>query len=230
MKLALAILLAFPLLVQAGALEFKSLINEEKATMDATTVVSDFAFTNKTDKPVAISKADPTCSCIHVEISGGKLKYAPGESGVIRTTFDVGNSTGLVEKGVAIYLDEDPPSKPSLMLQVKIQIPVLIALEPKTLSWNVGEKAETKTLQIQIAEGQTVNILSAVSSNPAFDAELKTLEQGSKYALLVTPKVMDTACIGVIRIDTDSKISKQKTVQAFAVVRRPAPAKDISQK
>ena len=230
MKVALAIILGFPALLQAGSLEFKNLVKEENAAMDATTVVSDFEFTNKSDKSVTIDRADPTCSCLKVEISGGKRTYAPGESGIIRTTFDVGNSTGVVDKGVAVFLDKDPPANPSLQLRVNIHIPVLIALEPKTLNWEIGGKAETKTIHIQIADGKMVDVLSAASSNPIFVTELKTLEKGSKYELLVTPKVIDSPGIGVIRIETDSTIAKQKTVQAFSVVRKGAVAADVSKR
>lgn len=230
MKITLAVLLVFPALLQAGSLDFENLVKEENATMDATTVVSDFAFTNKSEKPVTITKADPTCSCLKVEISGGKFTYAPGESGVIRTTFDVGNSTGLVEKGVVVFLDKDPPTHPSLQLKVNIHIPVLVELDPKTLSWEIGGKSETKTIHIRIADGNSVNVLSAASSNPVFATELKTIEKGAKYELLVTPKVMDVAGIGIVRIETDSKIAKQKTVQAFAVVRRGAAAPDVSKR
>lgn len=229
MKFAISLFLAIPALVQAASLEFKELVKEVNVPMDATTVTTEYNFTNTSDKPVSITKSDPNCSCLKVEISGGKLKYAPGESGVIRTTFDVGNATGTVEKAVALWLDNDPPDKPSLHLQVNIHIPVLVAIEPKTLSWEMGGKSEPKTVHITMAEGNAIQVISSKSSNPAFNCELKTVEKGSKYELVVTPTSMDSPGIGVIRIETDSKIEKQKTQQAFAVVRK-APAKDVSKK
>jgi hypothetical protein len=229
MKIALAMMLLLQVVVHAGGLEFKSLVVDQDATMDASIVVTDFEFTNKGDKPVTITKCDPTCTCLTVEISGGKLKYAPGESGIIRTTFDVGNSTGIVEKGVAVFLDKDPLDKPSLNLQVNIHVPVLVALEPKTLSWELGSKPESKTIHIKIADGHSINVVD-VKSKESFSCELKTIEKGSAYDLVVTPKSVDSPDLGVIRIETDSKIAKQKTQQAFAVVRKALPTKEISRK
>lgn len=230
MKFAFVVLFSLPALVQAGGLEFKELTKKQDAALDATTVVTEFPFTNTSGKTIAITKADPTCSCLKVEISGGKLKYAPGESGVIRTSFDVGNVTGDVEKGVAVFVDGDPESKPSLYLTVDIHIPVLVELEPSTLSWVMGDKPESKTIHIQMADGNRINVVGIKSSSESFTCELKTIEKGSKYELVVTPKVMDTPGLGIFRIETDSTISKQKVRQAFASVKRPVVAKESARK
>lgn len=229
MKSAIAIFSILTAFVHAGELAFDEMNKEQDAAVDATTVTTDFAFTNKSDKPVTITKSDPTCSCLKVEISGGKLKYAPGESGVIRTTFDVGNTTGSVEKGIAVWLDDDPPANPSVFLKVNIHVPVLVNLEPKTLSWAIGDKLEPKTIQIRIAEGSSIQVVD-VKSKDTFTCELKTLEKGRSYDLVVTPKSMDSPDLSIIRIETDSKIAKQKTQQAFAVVRKIAPAMGVSKK
>src|SRR5690606_37322517 len=89
----------------AAGLDFERTMEEVKAPADATKVTADFKFTNKSQKPVTISKTDPGCSCLSVQISGGKLKYAPGEGGTIRATFDVGNFSGTVDKAIALWLD-----------------------------------------------------------------------------------------------------------------------------
>ena len=227
MKPLTALLLLFPVIAQAAGLEFKDLTVNQNAAVDATIVTTDFPFTNKTDKPVTITKSDPGCTCLKVEVSGGKLTYAPGESGVVRTTFDVGNSTGDVEKGVAIWLDGDPKSKPSVYLKVNFHIPVLVSLEPKTLSWDIGGKPEPKTIHIKMAEGNTIHVLD-VTAKPSFKTELKTLAKGSEYELVITPESVENPDLSVIRIETDSRVDKQKTQQAFAVVRKPTAIRQAS--
>ena len=229
MKLAIGLLLALQAFSFAGTLEFRDLVKEQNAAIDATTVITDFEFTNKTDKVVSITKADPTCSCMKVQVAGGKLKYAPGESGLIRTEFDVGNATGTVGKAVAIWLDNDAPDKPSLNLQVNIHIPVLVNVEPKTVSWDIGGKTEEKIIHIKMAEGTPLNV-TGVTLKDSFKYELKTIEKGVSYDLVVSPKSTDGPDLGIIRIETDSKIAKQKVQQAFVVVRRPIPTKEVSQK
>lgn len=224
MKFAIGIWLALTAFSQAAGLEFAKLLKEVNAAADVSTVTTDFEFKNTGDKAVTIAKTDPGCSCLKVEISGGKLKYAPGESGVVRTTFDMGNFSGTVDKMVALWIDDDPADKPSMTLTVRVHIPVLVALEPKTVKWNLGGKPEPQTIQIRMAEGKSIHVTGVKSSSPAFACELKALEEGKKYDLIVTPQDMNAPGISVFRIETDCAISKHRIQQAFAVVRKPSPA------
>ncbi len=228
MKFAIGIWLTLAAFVQAGGLEFAAQLKEVHAAADATIVTTDFNFTNKGDKPVTIAKTDPGCSCLKVEISGGKLKYAPGESGVVRTTFDMGNFSGTVDKKVALWIDDDPADKPSMSLTVRVHIPVIVALEPKTVKWNLGAKPDPQTIQIRMAEGKSIHVTGVKSSSPAFKCEVKVVEKGRKYDLIVTPMEMNAPGMSVFRIETDCEISKYAIQQAFAVVRKPSPADGVA--
>ena len=60
---------------------------------------------------------------------------------------------------------------------------------------------------------------------PAFvTSELKTVEEGKRYDLVVTPTNLDAPGIGVFRIETDCAIKKHRIQQAFAIVRKPSAA------
>ena len=229
MKPILVTLSAIHTLSFAGTLEFKELVKDQSVAIETTTVTTDFEFTNKTDKAVSIIKAELSCPCLAVQVSGGKMRYSPGESGVIRTIFEVGNATGSVEKAVPIFLDNDPPDKPSLNLRINFHIPVLVAVEPKTVSWDIGGNTGEKVIHIKMAEGTPINV-TGVTLKDSFKYDLKTIEKGVSYDLVVSPKSTDQPDLGIIRIGTDSKIAKQKVQQAFVVVRRPIPTKEVSQK
>lgn len=223
MKFALGLWLALAGISSAAGLEFASMLKEVNAPADATIVTTDFEFTNKGDKPMSITKTDPGCSCLKVEISGGKLKYAPGESGVVRATFEMGNFSGTVDKMVALWVDDDPSEKPSKQLVVRVNIPVLVAIEPKTVKWDLGGKATPQVIQIRMVGDKPIRVTAANSSSESFACEIKTLEEGRKYDLIVTPKEMNAPGMTVIRIETDCAVSKHRTQQAFAVVRKPTP-------
>lgn len=211
-----------------GKLEFSSGSQEIHPKADVTTISVDYEFTNKGDKPVTIKKSDPGCSCMGVQISGGKMKYAPGESGTLRATFDMTTFAGTVDKAIAIWVDNDADDKPSEVLKLRVHIPVLIALDPKTVSWVVGEKEEAKTIKIRMAESETIKVLSASVSSPGFQVETKTIKEGHEYELVVTPDGVSEPKMGVIRIQTDCKVDKFRVQQAFAVVRKSAPANTAS--
>jgi hypothetical protein len=221
MKPALYIWLALAVLLQAAGLEFESLTQEVHAPADASVVTADFNFTNKSDKPVTITNSDPGCSCLSVQVSGGKLKYAPGESGMLRATFEMGNFSGTVDKVIALWIDNDPADKPSMALTVQVHIPVLVTLEPKTLRWDLHGKSEPKVIEIRMTEDKPIKVLGIKPSTPAFRCELKVLEEGRKYDLVVTPLSVDQSALCVIRIETDCKIARHRIQQAFAVVAKP---------
>lgn len=222
MKIVWGIWLALAALAHAG-LDFKETLKEVQAPADAKTVTADFEFTNRTDTAVTVAKVDPTCSCISIKIKDGKLRYAPGESGLIRAEFDMGNFSGVVDKVVAVWLDGDPVDKPSVALTVRVNIPVLISLEPKTLKWNAGGKGEPQVVRIVMNHTSPIHVTGVNSSSKAFKQELKTIEDGKRYELIVTPVDVDSPSLAVIRIETDCDIAKHRLQQAFAVIRKPVP-------
>lgn len=224
MKIAFGIWLSLMVLVSAAGLDFPETIKEIHAPADAKTITADFEFTNRSGKDVTVREYKSTCSCMSVQIKGGKLRYAPGEAGLVRANFDMGNFSGEVDKVVAIWLDGDPADKPSLSLTVRVHIPVLVSMEPKTLKWELNGKAEPQTIRIQMKHSKPIRIRSVNSSSEAFQHDIKTIEEGKSYELIVTPTAINTQGMAVIRVETDCDLEKHRIQQAFAVVRKLTPA------
>lgn len=223
MKFAIGIWLTLAAFAQAAGLEFTEMLKEVSPAVDVSSVTTDFNFTNKGTKPVTITKAEPPCDCLKVQVSGGKLKYAPGESGVIRITFDLGNSTGTVDKAMPIYLDADPEDKPSVVLTLRAHIPTLVGVEPATVRWELGgSKMEPQTIQIRMSGDKPIHVTGIKPTSDAFSYELKMLEDGRKYDVIVTPLSLKAAGISIIRIETDCEVSKHRIRQAFATITKPA--------
>ena len=223
MRTAIFFSLALAGFLQAAGLTFEKELVEVHAPPDAKSVVADFKFENKTDKPVTIAKFDKTCSCISVQVSDGKLNYAPGETGVIRAAFDMGNFSGVVDKTVVLWFDKDPEDKPSRILTVRVNIPVLVVMNEKTLKWAIGSKPEAQKIDVTMAYSKPIKIVSTSCTSENFKIEMKTLEEGKHYELLVTPLDTKDAGLAIIRLETDCDIARHKILQAFAVIRRDPP-------
>ncbi len=221
MKLLFSVLMFLSASLAHAGLEFAKTTQEVNTSVEAPTTVVDFEFTNKSNKKVTIAKSDGGCSCMKVQVADGKLTYEPGESGTIRATFEMGNYSGTVEKMVALWLDDDAAHTPSVKLVAKFNIPTLVSIEPKTLSWDMGAKSEPKTMQIKMMEGHTIKIISIKPSSEAFSHTLKTIEDGKAYELTVEPKDITAPALCIFRIETDCAVAKFRTQQAFAVIRRP---------
>ena len=219
-----SIWLSLAALLPAGTLSFDSTLKEIDAPADAKTVAAEFAFTNKSGETVTIKQYESTCSCMSAKIKDGKLRYAPGESGVVRAEFDMGNFSGDVDKVVAIWLDGDPADNPSLRLTTRVHIPVLVAIEPKTVKWEVGGDKEPQTIKITMNHSKPIQVQGIECSNENFTADLKVVEAGKSYEIQVGIVDPSQPGLGIITIRTDCDVARHRTQQAFVVNRKATPA------
>ena len=65
-----------------------------------------FRFKNIGDKPLVISNVSASCGCTIPEIP--KKPFAPGESGVIKATFNSSGKVGANSKQVNVFANVDP--------------------------------------------------------------------------------------------------------------------------
>lgn len=216
LPILLLLLASFP---ATAALEFETPAIKVDADLNDKTLTRDFKFTNSGDKAVKITNADAGCSCLGVEVAGGKFSYAPGESGILRATFEVGNFQGTVDKRINVWLEGDPEDEPSVSVTMSVHIPVIIKVEPKSLKWKVGDPAEPKTIHVTMDYKKPIHVTSVGTSNETFSAELITVEEGKHYQIKVTPqKGTTSAGLNIVRIETDAEIERHRIQQAFAVI------------
>lgn len=211
----------------AAALEFETPAIKVEADLTDKSVTRDFKFTNNGDKAVKITQADAGCTCLAVQVRGGKFTYAPGESGILRAVFELGSFQGTVDKQINVWLEGDSEEKPSTTLIMSVHIPVIINLEPKTVKWAVGDPAEAKVIDVKMDYAKPIRITSVATSNESFSTKLITIEKGEHYQVEITPtKGTDSAGISVIRIETDVDVVKQRVQQGFAVISPPLKGKE----
>lgn len=207
----------------SAGLTFEKTLAEFHPKPDQQRVHADFAFRNDGQKAVRIAKTDAACSCMEVGTLGGKLDYAPGETGVIRAVFNLTGLQGTSERVVAVWLDGDPAAAPTARLTVRAHIPEVIRIHPKTLTWDLDGAADARTISIEMAPGRDIRVLRAKSTSPNIALEVKTIQAGRLYEVVATPQRTDTPGITAIRIDTDCEIEAYKSQSAFGVIRKPIP-------
>jgi hypothetical protein len=221
MKILSIILFLFAVVPAYAELKFENPTIEVEAGLDEKTVTRDFKFTNVGDKPVKITSADGGCSCLTVQVGGGKFTYAPGDTGILRTTFEVGSFQGSVDKPIHVWLEGDREDSPSGTVTLRVNIPVIIGLEPKTVKWEVGDPAEPKSIDITMNYKQPIHIKSVSTSNDSFSVKLITVEEGKHYKVEVTPSATASAGLSIVRIETDVDVDKQRVQQGFASISPP---------
>jgi len=189
---------------------------------NAKTVVIPFYFENKTDRTLTISRYDSACSCISARVAEprGKMVYKPGEKGKIEVKFELGSFSGQQEKTLLLWTTDDPKDKPSAILTSAITIPVLFEIKPKTLFWEQNGDGKAKTIKITVHNNTPIHIVSHFGTNKDFPYQIKTIRDGWEYELTVTPTQVSSSGMGMIKINTDSPISRYKRQQAFVAVSR----------
>lgn len=222
--LASAIALLLAATPALADLVFENTLLEFKVAADDTSVTADFPFRNDGRKTIHIVKSESGCSCLDVGVAGGKFEYAPGEVGVIRAVFDLRNYSGTIDRLISIWHGEDKNAPSATRLTVRAHIPVLVSVEPKTLSWETRSDPAPGVIHIVMDPAEKIHVTDTSSSSENFTIELKTLEAGRRYDLIVTPKTTETPGMAVFRIQTDSKNERFRTQQAFAVIRNAPPA------
>lgn len=210
---------ALPALAQR--LDFEHSLREIRASADDRTVTATFDFTNSSERTVVIRDVDAGCTCLSVSFRGDKRSYAPGESGQLSADFEVGTFSGTVDRVMGLWLDDDPEANPSLRLTVRVHIPVLVDMEPKTLRWSLGGDPEPQVVTITMNGEDPIHVLNVTSTLDQFTPELKVIEEGRRYELTVTPTDVSKPGLAIIRLETDCAVARHRIQQAFAVVRPP---------
>jgi len=208
----------------AGTLKFDANSKEVTVALDQKEAAVDFPFKNESSDDVVIEKNASDCPCAAVGVKDSKLIYKPGESGTIRIVFNLGKVPETADKFVSIFLKGDREDKPSIRLTTRIIVPVVVDLSPRTVTWDVGTKPEAKTVTVTMNDSEPVKIISMTSSDPRFKAELKTVEEGKKYEVVITPTSTDAVGMGMLRVETDSKTDNRPSHPIYMLVRK-SPAK-----
>lgn len=188
------------------------------------TAVGHFKYQNKGDKAVAITNIATSCGC--TAASTNKDGVAPGEKGEITATFQIGNRVGTQQKTITVTTDD--PSRLATALQLKVEIPQILEVQPTFVFWQQGEAAEPKTIRAKPGKGISIKKLQVTSSSPEFTAKVESKKK--EFEIQVTPRQTTTAAYASLTIKTDLPNAAGKTFSATARVMPPVAARDTAAK
>ena len=187
---------------------------------EAKKITIPYFFENKSDRTITIARYDSACSCLSAQVKGGKLIYKPGEKGEMKIDFALGSFSGVVEKTVLLWTTDDPEETPSSVLSVALTIPKLFEITPTTVFWDQNGSKEPKVFKMKVNHDKPIRILSNSGTNNNFVYQVKTIREGWEYELVVTPTDVANPSFGMIKLTTDSSISRYQRQMAFVCVKR----------
>ncbi len=190
--------------------EFESTVVDVQAEFGSEQVTALFRFTNG-NTPGTVRTIETSCGCLYA--SANKKTYAPGESGEVKAVFNIKGMSGSVERSVSFVSGDR--GEPPVRLAVRVHIPLLIEIEPKMLTWAIGERATPKRARITMKGDEPIQIKSLSSSRRNVTATLHPVEPGRVYEIEVTPETTGDTLLGVVRFETDTRFREQQRQMAF---------------
>jgi len=196
------------------ALEWKTLTLTFTTAPFQATQEAVFSFTNTGPKPVRILDVESNCDCL--DAAADRQVYAPGESGVIKTNFTVGDRLGLYERRIKIVTDESPEP---VRLLVRIEVPELVTLTPRSVAWRLHEPAAEKAVDLEVIPGVKIEFTRVQPTSGNFDAHLETIEAGRRYRVHLKPPGTAQPANAAFRIFGRAASGQDVIVSAYGNVR-----------
>lgn len=201
---------AFGPFASAG-LEWKNKIAELTPALFQLDTVATFPFTNTGTKPVTIVSATASCGCTVPALE--KKTYAPGESGELKATYHIGEKTGSQHSTITVQTD--PAGEGFVRLELSLQIPEPVAINPRVLSWNAGEAPEPKRIAVKIHPDTGWKAVEIATADTGWKYELKPGEAPGEYFVEIAPAQTETRGRAVFALVTDSPDKKRFALFSF---------------
>ncbi len=208
-----------------GPLVFSPEVFEYQAEAGETEMTATFSVRNTGAAPVNLTKLDSSCSCLKVEADHREIP--PGGVATITAVFDIQKLTGEAEKSV--YVTSDVPGSRETRLAVRVEIPAILAIEPMTVNWEIGESPEPRAITFRVLRDQPIRVTEISSSRESVAAVLETVEEGREYRIVLTPESTDKTLLGFVRITTDCELEAYRQHMAYyAVQNAPGSASTVN--
>lgn len=198
----------------AAALEWKAQTLDFTTTPFQATQDAVFQFTNTGTKPVTILEVESNCDCL--DAAADRQVYAPGSSGVITTSFHVGDRLGLYERRIKVVTDESPEP---VRLLVRIEVPDLVVLTPRSVAWKLHEPAVEKSVDLAVIPGLQITFSRVQPTSGDFAARLETIEAGRRYRVYLKPPETAAPANAAFRILGHAASGQEIIVSAYGNVR-----------
>ena len=186
---------------------------ELSASLGQRKIDARFQFQNVGPRPVTIFGLKDGCGCSTSNL--GQRVYAPSETGNFNLIFDTDGRPGQTLKFATLQTDD--PYQPNVPLAVMVRVPEALTLEPRSVSWRIGDPPQEKTITLALANSPGVVIHSVT---PSMLGSFSILgEAGDRnHVLRVKPVTTDKPVRMAIRIDVRIPPDILQTYHANAAV------------
>jgi len=184
-RFCLLLLLILSPALASAALEFSSTRLDLKPTAATKSLEAAYPFTNPGPTAVKILDVVANCGCTVPELT--QRTYAPGETGVLKVHFAIGDRQGLQSKSITVRTDAG-----DYVLQLVVDLPQRLAIEPRLIVFRPGDTAE-RTLKLAFRADTPVSNVTLSTATPPFLVTLIPEKTGADYTVSIKLASQPTA-------------------------------------
>ena len=184
--------------------------------LQGTKVTHDFEIKNTGDAPLAIKGIQPGCGCTVANLE--KQSLAPGESAMVKATFDTANFQGHKVKTIRLLTND--PKSPAAVIGLQGDVRLDVNAEPNRVYFGRVQRSAKLTKEVLITPGSdsSTKILE-IDPRSEFIA-VSTADVGKGKKLTISLK--ENVPVGVLRtrvvVKTSSDLNPLISIPVFARV------------
>jgi hypothetical protein len=144
-----------------------------------------YAFTNTGSNPVKVLDILSSCGCTVPELT--QRNYGPGEAGVLKVKFEIGDRQGLQSKTITLRTDAG-----EYALQLVANIPQRLVISPRLVVFRAGDTGE-RSIRLSFNSDTPFSKVRLTEVAPPFVATLSTDKEGLEYTVTVKVEGKATA-------------------------------------
>jgi len=208
-----------PALLLLPQIEIVSPTYDFGTVSQGTKVEHAFEIKNSGQAPLSINNLHPGCGCTVADPE--KSLLAPGESTLIRATFDTANFQGYKVKTIRVNTND--PKNPSAIIGLQGTVKLDIDLDPSRVFFGRVKKGKAQSREVLVSVGKesTAQILDVSSRSELLDVKSEDLPAPSKGKKL-TISLKESVPAGIFRsrivIKTSSPGNPVLSIPIFANV------------
>lgn len=182
-----------------------------------------FVIKNAGDEPLQITNIRPTCGCTIADTKPRTI--APGATTEIPVTFNPKGRRGRQIKNIVVSSND--PKRSTMQLRMDGTTTSVIDVQPVSLSFGVLPEGPiepgkfSRIITVSTTRDEPFEITNIIASRQLVDTEIKVVEAGKKYQVVVTAKgeVKQGVFRETLNIQTNSKAMPNIAVPVIATVR-----------
>lgn len=196
-------------------IEFATNIHDFGKVVGGESVRFDFLFTNVGDESLQINRVLTSCGC--TTAGEWDRTVEPGQKGKIPIEFNTGRFKGEIKKSIKVLTNAPGQEQVTIWLKATIWQPVEIT-PPYVAFGSIMDRTQPqeKTVKIVSHFEDPLEIRKIETTNPTFQAELKTIKPGKEFKLVVraVPPFKNGSQWSTITLETSSPAKPKITINA----------------